>query len=319
MHNLLATIALALALLTVVASAQERFVDDAGRSVVLPARVSRVFAAGAPAEVMLYTLAPEQLVGRNRTPAGEALEFFPPAYRSPTLIRRLPEVDDAAADAELVALEPHLYIDYGTIDSDYVAAVDAVQRRTGVPGLILNGELTRVPDAYRRLGAVLGIRDRGERLAIAADRLMTKYRNSLRAGSRPVRVYLACSADGYVPCLEGDSAGEQLQWLGGINVAGTRANAPQRPLTIDEITAMMPDVVVVTGSLERFRSDPVWRQVAAVAAGRLRCWYTMRHAPSCCTKRVTCGTRSASTGGPTFSRASTPRRPRHWRTRMGPR
>ena len=78
---------------------QTAFVDDAKRSVVLPPTVSRVFAAGAPAEVLLYTLVPEMLVGRNRLPEGEAIEFFPPQYRSPILIRQLPEVDSPAADA----------------------------------------------------------------------------------------------------------------------------------------------------------------------------------------------------------------------------
>lgn len=78
----------ALALLTVVISAtgftQTRFVDDATREVQLPPRVGRVFAAGAPAEVLLYTLVPDTLVGRNRVPNGDAIEFFPPAYRNPS-------------------------------------------------------------------------------------------------------------------------------------------------------------------------------------------------------------------------------------------
>ena len=143
---------------------QARFVDDAGRSVALPARVGRVMAAGAPAEVMLYTLVPDFLVGRNRVPGDDALEFFPPAYRTPTLIRQLPEVDNPAADAELVALKPDVYIDYGTVQEDYIASVEAVQRRTRVPGIILNGAVARIPEMYRRLGAALGVKDRGDRL-----------------------------------------------------------------------------------------------------------------------------------------------------------
>ena len=62
--------------------AQFAFTDDAKRSVRLPA-VGRAFAAGAPAEVLLYTLAPEKLAGRNRLPEGDALEFFPPAFQKP--------------------------------------------------------------------------------------------------------------------------------------------------------------------------------------------------------------------------------------------
>ncbi len=250
---------------------QTRFVDDAKREVQLPSRVSRVFAAGAPAEVLLYTLVPEMLVGRNRVPEGDAIEFFPPQYRSPVFIKQLPEVDNPAADAELLAIKPDVYVDYGTVQDDYIAAVEAVQRRTRVPGLILDGALVRVPEAYRRLGTALGVPDRGERLASGADRLLTKYRGVLTGSSSP-RVYLACSADGFVPCLEDDSAGEQLRWLDGINVAGSRATSPRRPLTIDEIKALSPQVIVVTAGAAaagRLRANPAWQSLEAVKSGRV--------------------------------------------------
>ena len=254
---------------------QTQFVDDGQRSVQLPPRVSRVFAAGAPAEVLLHTLAPEMLVGRNRVPEGEAVEFFPPAYRTPVLIRQLPEVDNPAADAELVALKPDVYVDYGTVNPDYIASVEAVQRRTGVPGIILDGALPRIPETYRRLGAALGVTERGERLAVAADRLLTKYRGAVAVNSPPRRVYLACSADGFLPCLEDDSAGEQLKWIGGVNVAGTRATAPRRPLTIDEIKAFAPHAIVVTGgagAAARLSANTAWQSMEAVAAGHVYQW-----------------------------------------------
>jgi iron complex transport system substrate-binding protein len=253
---------------------QARFVDDAGREVQLPSRVNRVFAAGAPAEVLLYTLVPDRLVGRNRLPEGDAIEFFPPAYRSPIFIKQLPEVDNPAADAELLAIKPDVYVDYGTVQEDYVAAVEAVQRRTGVPGIILDGAIARIPETYRRLGAALGVADRGERLATAADRLLTKYRGTLTGPSSP-RVYLACSADGFVPCLEDDTAGEQLRWLGGTNVAGTRATSPRRPLAIDEIRALAPQVIVISagaGAVARLRANPVWQSLDAVKAGRVHAY-----------------------------------------------
>ena len=59
--------------------AQTRVADDAKRTVAVPAHVSRVFAAGAPAEVLLYTLVPEMLVGRNHMPSAAALELMPQA------------------------------------------------------------------------------------------------------------------------------------------------------------------------------------------------------------------------------------------------
>jgi iron complex transport system substrate-binding protein len=256
------------------ALSQSVFVDDAKRSVMLPASVGRPFAAGAPAEVLLYTIAPEKLVGRNRIPEGDAVDYFPPAFRNPVFIRQLPEVDNPAADAELVALKPDLYVDYGTVHADYIAAVEAVQKRTGVAGIILDGELSRIPAVYRRLGAALGVAARGNRLGDAAERLLAKYRGTL-AVAAPVRVYLACSADGFQPCLADSSAGEQLSWLGGVNVAGTRESAPRRPLTIAEVKALSPQVIVVNGpagAAARLRANLTWQSVEAVSAGRVYEW-----------------------------------------------
>jgi iron complex transport system substrate-binding protein len=264
---------LASALVQLPVLTQTSFVDDAKRSVALPPRIGRVFAAGAPAEVLLYTLAPEMLVGRNRAPEGEAAEFFPPAYRNPPLIRQLPEVDDPRADAELVALKPDVYVDYGTVHDDYIASIEAVQRRTRVPGIILDGALARVPDTYRRLGMALGVASRGERLAAAANQILMRHRGALESPGR--RVYLACSPDGFVPCLADESGGEQLAWLGGVNVAGTRASAPRRPLSIEEITALRPRTIIVAGAAgaaARLRASPAWQSVEAVAAGRVYEW-----------------------------------------------
>ena len=265
-----AVCAVSVVLLLGTAITQTRFVDDARREVQLPARVTKVFAAGAPAEVLLYTLVPEMLAGRNRVPEGEAVEFFPPQYRNPVFIRQLPEVDNPAYDAELLALKPDVYVDYGTVGEDYIASLNAVQQRTRVPGLILDGALPRIPETYRRLGTALGVASRGEQLAAAAERILTKYRGALAA--KAPRVYLACSNDGFVPCLEDDSSGEQLKWLGGVNVAGVRATAPRRPRTIDEIKAFAPHAVVVTGgsdAVARLRANPMWQSVDAVAAGRV--------------------------------------------------
>ena len=253
--------------------AQTRFTDDAGREVALPARVTRLMAAGAPAEVLLYTLAPEMLVGRNRVPEGGAREFFPARYRNPVPLTQLPEVDDPAADADLLKLKPDVYVDYGTIDKDYIAAVDAVQRRTKVPSLLLDGFLDNIPQAYRRLGAALGIGARGEHLGAAADRLLTTYRNTL--ASSPPRVYLACSADGYSPCYANERGAEHLAWLGGLNVAGLPPAPPRRPLTIEQISALKPQVIITNGaagSASRLRSDPAWLTLEAVQAGRVYSW-----------------------------------------------
>jgi iron complex transport system substrate-binding protein len=251
------------------AAAQSAFTDDAGRSVVLPAAVERVFAAGAPAEVLLYTLVPDKLAGRNHMPAEAALELMPPQHRAPRQIVNLPERDDARYDTELRALDVDVYIDYGTIDDDYVGALEAISERVGIAGIILDGALEKVPTTYRRLGAALGAPERGDRLAREAERLIEKYRGALADPS--VRVYVACSQNGLTPCVEGHSSGEAAALLGAINVGGKLGGSGRRALTVEEIRERAPDVVIASSksAAEALRASPEWQQVAAVAAGRV--------------------------------------------------
>ena len=52
-------------------------VDSAGRRVEVPAKISRVFVAGGPASVFVYTLAPEKLLGWNRPLTPEERAYIP--------------------------------------------------------------------------------------------------------------------------------------------------------------------------------------------------------------------------------------------------
>jgi iron complex transport system substrate-binding protein len=250
------------------AAAQTSFTDDAGRTVVVPARVERVFAAGAPADVLLYTLAPEKLAGRNNVPSPAAQELMPPEYRAPRPIVNLPERDDPRYDTELLSLDVDLYVDYGTIDDDYVAALDAISERTKIPGVILDGSLENVPGVYRRLGAALGVAERGERLAAEVERVFAKYRGSLAEPA--VKIYLACSPNGLTPCVEGHSSGEAAALLGALNVGGN-VGAPRRPLTVADIRERAPDVVIASNeaAARALLAAPEWQQVAAAAAKRV--------------------------------------------------
>lgn len=260
---------LASSVLSAALAGQEPFVDDAGRRVALPPSVERVFAAGAPAEVLLYTLAPQKLAGRNSVPTPAALAFIPPRFRDMVAIANLPDRDDPRYDAELLALGVDVYVDYGTVDADYVAALEAISGRTRIPGVILDGRLSEIPHVYQRLGVALGVPQRGAMLAAESQRLLDKYRGLLAAA--PPRVYLACSQNGTSPCFRDLSAGEAAELLGATNVAGSIEQAARRPLTIAEIRELAPDVIIAPtrDAAAAIRRDPAWRDVSAVAAGRV--------------------------------------------------
>ena len=55
--------------------------DSAGRTVDIPDHVGRVFAAGPPASMLLYMLAPQTMIGWVRAPRPEDKPFLLPAVR----------------------------------------------------------------------------------------------------------------------------------------------------------------------------------------------------------------------------------------------
>src|SRR5262245_21262319 len=86
------------------------FTDSAGRQVEVPDNIVRVHAAGPPASVLLYALAPQKMVGWLRAPRDAQKPFLLPAARMLPTIGRL----QSRADLERLAGDkPYLIIDFG--------------------------------------------------------------------------------------------------------------------------------------------------------------------------------------------------------------
>ncbi|MCQ3942001.1 MAG: iron ABC transporter substrate-binding protein, partial [Alphaproteobacteria bacterium] len=96
-------------------------VDSAGRRIEIPDRIERIVAAGPPASVLVYVLAPEKLVGWNRKPSPAEAAFLAPAAA------RLPEIGritgrGGTANLEVIlAAKPDLIVDFASIANTYVS------------------------------------------------------------------------------------------------------------------------------------------------------------------------------------------------------
>lgn len=244
--------------------------DDAGRIRQLPAPAARVLAAGAPAEVLMLTLAPRRLVALNREPSPAALRHLREDLLPRARIRQLPETGDASRDADAVALEPDLILDYGSIHPDYVARADAIETRLGVPYLVFDGSLARIPDAYRRIGPLVGAEARGNRLAALAQRLLDDY-HGLFADAPARRVYVTDSPEGLSPVFTDFGTSEIFAWLGLRNVAGALDDAKTLPIDFAQVEQWQPDAIFALNPAfpERVAGDARWQRLAAVRAGRI--------------------------------------------------
>src|SRR5271170_737031 len=83
-------LAVLLCLLAWPAHAADRvFTDGAGRQVQVPEHIARVFAAGSPAAITLYVLAPDDLLGWTAPLSDDEAAFLPRRYAELPALGRL--------------------------------------------------------------------------------------------------------------------------------------------------------------------------------------------------------------------------------------
>jgi len=250
------------------------FTDSAERRIDLPDEVRRVFPAGPPASVALYVVAPEKMLGWTRVPSPEARPFLPARYADLPEIGRLTGRGNTVNLENVVRLMPDLVLDVGDTSATYVSLADRVQEQTHIPAVLIGGRLVETAAMLRTVGALLGVRERAETLAHYAEGVVAgvqKETAKIPLAKRP-SVYVARGPKGLETSVAGSIGSEVVDFVGARNVAG-RNTAPRAIVDVsaEQILAWQPDVILTVD--RRFhatiRTDPVWRDVKAVQAGRV--------------------------------------------------
>ena len=139
--------------------------DSAGRSVPVPARVERVFPAGPPAAILLYTLAPDLLLGWPRANRPEECVYMLPDVCTRPEVGRITGRGNTANLEAVLALKPDLIVDVGATNETFVSLAARVPDQTGIPYALLDGRFLAPATAYQKLGQLTGRQAQAEGLA----------------------------------------------------------------------------------------------------------------------------------------------------------
>jgi iron complex transport system substrate-binding protein len=248
--------------------------DSAGRVVEIPDRIETVFAAGPPASVLVYVLAPDRLAGWPRAIRNEERPYVAEPFADLPELGTLTGQGGEANLERVLARRPDLIIDFGSIRDTYVDLANRVQDQTGIPYLLIDGRFENTPAALRLLGDVLGVPGRGEALAVEVEATFARLDAVIAATpveERP-RTYLARGPDGLETGVIGSINTEIIERAGGINVVGT--SETQRGLvqvSLENVLAWDPDTIVTWDRtfFDAVWSDPLWAEVQAVREGRV--------------------------------------------------
>jgi iron complex transport system substrate-binding protein len=266
--------ALTLLLFLVTGAAEARTVtDSAGRKVELPDKIERVFAAGPPASILLYMLAPEKMTGWPDPPRAEERPYIAPQYRDLPALGRLTGRGGTANLEVVVKEKPDLVLDFGSVRDTYVSLADNVQEQTKIPYVLIDGRFEATPAALRLLSDILGIKERGDELAKYVEATFAEIDRALAAtpAEKRPRVYLARGPDGLETGVIGSINTEIIERAGGRNVAEAAGQRGLVRASMEQLIVADPEIILTwdRNFFERVTKDPLWAGVRAVREGRV--------------------------------------------------
>lgn len=237
----------------------------------IPANVTRVFPAGPPAAILLYTLAPNLLLGWPRPNRAEECAYMLPKVCARPTVGRLTGRGNTANLEVVLALKPDLILDVGSTRATFVSLAERVQAQTGIPYALLDGRFDAIPTTYRKLGALVHRPNDAKNLADYSEQTLKRITGRIADiphDKRP-RVYYARGPRGLVTGLSGSINVETIELLARNVAGGTHGGLAN--VSIEQVLLWNPEVIV---TIDRFfaatvRQDPAWQAVKAVKTGNV--------------------------------------------------
>ncbi len=173
----------------------------------------------------------------------------------------------------LIAAGPQVIIDLGDKKENVAEDMDGIQKQTGIPTIFIEATLEKMPQAYRKLGALLDCEEQAEKLAsyiektlvMAADnaaKISTSERKSVLFGTGATG--LACNA-------EGSAQADVLTLVGAVNAIRTDEISNRNggtTVNLEEVYTLDPDVIVLAaGGPYDTLPQSEWSGLSAVQNG----------------------------------------------------
>jgi iron complex transport system substrate-binding protein len=245
------------------------FVDAAERYVILPDRVGRVVTANPPADVLVFALAPDKLVGWSVAPSRGQRAYLPAKFARLPNIGRLNRPNPAETVQVVARMHPDLIVESGPVSAEAATRADWVQQQTGIPYIVLDNSIQSIPGTLRTLGGILGVGPRGEGLAYYADTAIDALRGRLLIADpteRPL-VYYGRGPDGLESGLAGAQAMAAIDQAGVINVVARLGHGELTRVTRDQIIAWNPAIIIAEerSFYNALLRNAEWRGLKAVS------------------------------------------------------
>ncbi len=253
---------------------QRVMTNMAGRTVIVPKKITRVLGMSPTGTILTYTLSPELLAGWNYYPDPGELAFYQEPYNHLPVLGGWYGKGNTGNLETIVKAHPDLIISMG--DAMGYAVAERVQQQTHIPVFILSGELKKLPETYLVAGDLLGNPTRAAQLAAECRQTIQEIETKISAipTAKRRRVYYAEGPTGLETEPAGSMHSEAIDFADGLNVAAVpgQQSYGHTPVSMEQVLRWNPEVVIsgydhTSSPGEFYRkiwTNPAWKKVTAV-------------------------------------------------------
>ena len=141
------------------------FTDSVGREVTVPAQINQVAVSGPMAQIVLFALCPDKLVGISNAWDESAAQYLDTEYYNLPLLGQLYGGKGELNLETLLESGAQVVIDVGEAKGSIVEDLDALQEQTNIPFVHIDAALASMDETYTLLGDLLGMPDEAKALA----------------------------------------------------------------------------------------------------------------------------------------------------------
>lgn len=251
-------------------SATKIFTDSLGREVEVPSHITKVAVSGPLAQIVLFAICPDELVGIANEWDEVAQGFFDQKYYDLPTLGQLYGGKGELNLETLLASGAEVVIDVGEPKGSAKEDLDALQEQTGIPFIHVTAMLSSFADAYRMLGDLLDKQEEAEKIAAYLEEVYDTTQKVAEKADKVNLLYVT-GDEGHNVIAQGSYHSEVIDLLSNnlAVVDEPSSKGTGNEVDMEQILNWNPDYIIFApGSVyAEVGNDATWQQVKAIQDG----------------------------------------------------
>ncbi|WP_037372730.1 ABC transporter substrate-binding protein [Anaerovorax odorimutans] len=226
--------------------------DMAGRKVTIPVNADKIYSTGQPGAIMLYTTAPDKLLGWCLELTDAEAEYIEPKYIGLPVLGLMQGSNDSASREEIIKRNPDVIFTVTTVDKTTIKQADELQELLGIPVVMGDIKLENLPNCYELTGKLTGEINRAKTLSDYCTKTITeakKIKEKIPQNQRK-KIYYAQGSNGLQTAAKGSAHMEVIELVGGESVIDTKETLYGKvSVNMEQVLTSDPEVIIVSYSM----------------------------------------------------------------------